>query len=199
MSTSFINLVFIPIILLSGCASQESMPDKLSPQSIDQAVKATTESDIEKYRHAITLISSGDLDKAEAELMEFAEDHPELAGPWANLGLISIKRNKLEKAEELLHKALKRNPDMPQAYNLLGFIEKSRNNIIKARDYYIKAVELKSNYTLAHYNLALLYDVYIQDIAKAVAHYQKYMTLIENKDKKTADWLDQLKASLKKG
>jgi len=199
MSTSFINTIFISIVLLSGCASQESRPDKLSQQSIDKALKETSESDIEKYRDAIALLGNGKLDKAETALTEFTEDRPELAGPWVNLALINIKRNKLDKAEHLLQQSLQRNPEMPQAYNLLGYIEKSRNNIIKARDHYIKAVELKHNYAIAHYNLALLYDIYIQDIGKAVAHYQKYMALTKYKDKRTADWLDQLKATLKKG
>ena len=186
-------------MFLFGCASHETKPEKLSQQEIDKALKQTTESDIKKYRDAIALLSNGELDRAQAALIEFTEERPELAGPWANLALIEIKQNKLDKAEALLHKALQRNPEMPQALNLMGYIEKNRGNIIKARDFYSKAIEIKDNYALAHYNLALLYDIYIQDIAKAVAHYQKYMALTKYKDKKTADWLDQLKASLKKG
>lgn len=199
ISTSFINIALLSAIILSGCATQESKPDKLSQHNIDKALKETSESDIQRYRDAIALLANGELDKAESALMDFAEDRPELAGPWANLALINIKRNKLDKAEEFAQKALQRNPEMPQAFNLMGYIEKNRGNILKARDFYTKAIEIKENYTIAHYNLALLYDIYIQDIAKAVAHYQKYMALTKHKDKKTADWLDQLKASLKKG
>ena len=199
ISTLFINIILISSLILSGCATQETQPDNLSPQDIDKALKQTSESDISKYKETLALISSGDLDKAESSLKDFADDQPALAGPWANLALISIKRNKLDEAEKRLQLALARNPEMPQALNLMGYIEKQRGNIIKARDYYIKAIELKDNYALAHYNLALIYDIYIQDVPKAVAHYQKYLALTRYQDKKTAEWLDQLKASLKKG
>ena len=82
---------------------------------------------------------------------------------------------------------------------MMGFIEKQKGNIVKARDYYLRAIEIKDNYALAHYNLALVYDIYIQDIPKAIGHYQKYLALIKRKDQKTAEWVEQLKASMKKG
>lgn len=200
ISTSFIKILFLSsVLLLSACATQGSKPDKLSQQEIDKTLKETSESDIEEYRNAIALIRNGELDKAESALLKFTEDRPALAGPWANLALISIKRNNLDKAEEILQIALQRNPAMPQAFNLLGYIEKKRGHIIKARNHYSRAIEIKSNYAIAHYNLALIYDIYIQDIQKAVTHYQQYMALTKYKDKRTADWLDQLKATLKKG
>lgn len=193
------NLAVLAAVIMSGCASQEVKQDELTQQEQDKAIKQATESDLQKYAEAITLLGNGELDKAKALLLEFTEERPDLAGPWANLGLISIKQDKLDDAEAQLTKAIKRNPDLAQAQNLMGYIEKSRGNIIKARDYYIRAVELKDNYALAHYNLALIYDLYMQDINKAIEHYQKYLALIKNKDKQTAEWLDQLKASLKKG
>jgi len=200
ISTLFIKLAVISVVLLSACATQENKPEQQQTQAeADKALSKTSESDIQQYRQAISLISTGKLDEAESELMDFSADHPGLAGPLANLGLISMKRNKYDKAEEFLQKALSKNPNLPHAYNLLGCIEKSRGNIIKARDNFTRAVELKENYALAHYNLALLYDIYIQDISSAVAHYQKYLALIKSTDKKTADWLNELKASLKKG
>ena len=198
-SMSFIKIVLLATILLSGCATQESKPKNLSQEDIDKALKETSKSDIKTYHNAITLLANGKLDKAEAILTEFSAERPELAGPWANLALISIKRSNLIKAETLLQKALQRNPKLAQAFNLMGYIEKNRGNILKARDFYAKAIELNGNYAIAHYNLALLYDIYIQDVYKAVTHYQKYMALTKYKDKRTADWLDQLKASLKKG
>ena len=199
MSMSFNNLLLLSVLLLSACATSEGPSEPVSQQDVDKALKATSESDVQKYREAIALLGNGELDKAHEALTEFTEDHPHLAGPWANLALIAIKRNKMEDAEKLLNKALERNPNLAQAYNLMAYIEKQRGNIVKAKDLYIKAIELKENYALAHYNLALIYDIYIQDIPKAVAHYQKYMALNKTPDKKTAEWIEQLKASLKKG
>lgn len=123
--TSFTSIIVLAVFMF-GCATQEIKPDKLSQLDIDKAVKQTTESDIQKYRDAIALLNSGNLKNAREKLTEFTEERPELAGPWANLGLISIKENKLGDAESLLQKALARNSDMPQALNLMGYIEKHR-------------------------------------------------------------------------
>lgn len=196
--TLFTSLLTLSI-LLSACSAPEVRPDS-SLRKIDETeINQTSESDIQKYREAINYISTGELEKAYTILLDFSEQHPQLAGPWANLALISIKQNKIPEAESLLNKALQRNPKMPQAHNLMGFIEKQKGNIIKAKEHYEQAVEYKDDYAIAHYNLALLYDIYIQDIAKAIVHYQKYMTLTNNKDKKTATWLEELKSTIKKG
>ena len=199
MSMSFNNILLLSALLLTACATSEGPVDSVSQQDGDKTINTTSESDVQKYSEAVTLLGSGQLDKAHEALTDFTEDHPHLAGPWANLALIAIKRNKMGEAEKLLNKALERNPNLAQAYNLMAFIEKNRGNIVKARDLYIKAIELKENYALAHYNLALIYDIYMQDIPKAVAHYQKYMALNKTPDKNTAEWVEQLKASLKKG
>lgn len=189
----------VAYLLLAACASQQAPTDTPSQQKIDKAIQSTSSSDIQKYRQAISLLSAGELEKAKLALIEFTEDRPQLAGPWANLGLIYIKQNRPEEAERYLDKAIERNPELAQAYNLKAYIEKSKGNILKSVELYKKAVSLKDNYAIAHYNLALLYDIYIQDIPKAVAHYQKYISLIKKKDKQTADWLEQLRASMKKG
>ena len=67
------------------------------------------------------------------------------------------------------------------------------------KKHYKEAIENKNDYAIAHYNLALLYDIYFQDVAKAIPHYEKYMELINNEDKNTADWLEQIKRKTDNG
>ncbi|VAW80299.1 hypothetical protein MNBD_GAMMA12-3775 [hydrothermal vent metagenome] len=47
-----------------------------------------------------------------------------------------------------------------------------------------------------------MYDIYFHEIKKSIYHYQKYLNIINKKgikDKKTADWIQQLKISVNQG
>ena len=65
----------------------------------------------------------------------------------------------------------------------------------EAEKYYKTAISINKNFALAHYNLALLYDIYFQDIKRAYAQYLKYLSLVPD-DKETQAWADELKYSL---
>lgn len=193
-------LALTVVMLFAGCGTQQTISDAdpVTPADSEKALKSATESDILAFRKAITHLNNNKLEDARSLLIEFIDDHPALAGPWANIGLIYIKENKLDKAIEVLDKALTLNPKLAQAHHLRGYIESKKSNFLQAEKYYKKAIELNPDYSIAHYNLALLYDIYLQDVANAVQHYKMYLKLIKNKDKKTIDWVEQLSSTLKK-
>jgi tetratricopeptide (TPR) repeat protein len=122
-----------------------------------------------------------------------------LAGPYVNLAIIAIQDKNSEEAFKLVNLALNKNPNLAQALNLLAFLEQQEGKIQQAEKHYQDAIKNKDDYAIAHYNIALLYDIYLQDIDKAIVHYERYMKLINNKDKRTADWLEQLKSSKESG
>jgi len=99
----------------------------------------------------------------------------------------------------LVKLALTKNPNLAQELKLLAYLEQLNGEIRLAEKNYKEAIKNKDDYAIAHYNIALLYDVYLQDIASAIPHYERYMTLTNNKDKATADWLEQLKNNKDKG
>lgn len=189
---------YLPLLLLvlTGCTTVVS--PKPASQSGADSLGASADNETGLYRQAITELNNSQLDQAETDLMTITRSRPELAGPWANLALIDIKKNNLESASKNLAKALEKNPKMPQAYNLLGYIETSKGNFNKAADDYQQAITLKQDYALAHYNLALLNDIYLQDIKVAIEHYKRYLELTGNQDKKTADWVQELERNLKR-
>lgn len=191
------------LLTLAGCASgpaQEASPEPLSvnqPSTESSSETLPEGSSVTLYRNAITELNNNNLEVAKNNFLMIIKEQPDLAGPWANLALIHIKQERFEDAEMNIQAALDKNPEMAQALNMAGFIENRKGNINKAKYYYEKAIEKKSDYALAHYNLALLYDVYLQNIAKAVQHYQKYLSFLGNEDKKTKTWLEELKRNLK--
>ena len=163
------------------------------------AAAATAEREIALFQQAITALNQQQLDRAEADLNTITKTRPELAGPWVNLALLHVRKKNLTAAQVHVAKALERNPRLAQAHNVAGYLEAANGNVGKAVAHYQKAIELKADYALAHYNIALLNDIYLHDIPTAVQHYKRYLQLTNFQDKKTADWVAELERSLAKG
>lgn len=197
----YIKYSLFIFVFIAGCSSVKTQAPAPTTQADNKPVTGTpsaVDAEIERYTQALRYINQNQLDEAEASLLAIINKRPELAGPWANLGLVYIKKNQLDKAEEQLNNALKKNPKLAQAYNLLGFVELKRNHISKAKDHFAQALATKDDYALAHYNIALIYDIYLRDIPKAIAHYQRYLEITNFEDKLTADWLKGLTTTLNK-
>lgn len=195
--TYYIRKAFILIcslLTLSGCAQQLKPVAENKPE---EAVAADAfQAEITQYNRAISYLERDKFDQAESIFINFTQNRPDLAGPWANLALIEFKRGNIDAAEKLTINALKKNPDMAQALNLSGLIEKEKGNIKQALLRFQQAIQHDGDYAIAHYNLALLYDVYLQNIVEAVKHYQHYLKIINYSDEQTVNWLEELKYSL---
>lgn len=196
----YINALILITLLLGGCASTPHTATK--PESTADPGK-TTESiaatEIAEYRRAITLLNDNQTAQARDILNAMSTKHPELAGPWANLALIDIKSQKYDSAEANAKKAVSLDSNMSQAYSLLGYIAKEKGDFNKAVGYYQQAISADNNYTNAYYNLALIYDVYLQDIPNALKYYSKYLDLNTHEDKETESVVNDLKELLKRG
>ena len=180
-------------LVILGCSNNPTS-SKRADQKND-----TTESSLEElaiYQDAIIALNDGDLGKAEQLFLEMSTRQPNLSGPWANLALIQVKKGNLALADSYVKNALDKNSTMPQALNLSGYLAQRQGDINQAKSYYLQAITQKSDYALAHYNVALIYDVYLQDIEAAISHYQLYLSHIEQKDKATEDWLENLQATM---
>lgn len=191
----YINLIMLAVFL-SSCTTTSDTGDVTSSglNPLEQS-----DSEVSRYKKAVALLNSGKLDIAKEIFLEFKSERPELAGPYANLAVIALKNNKPKEALALVNLALTRNPNFAQALNLLAYLEQVSGEIQSAEKHYKEAIKNKDDYAIAHYNIALLYDVYLQDIESAISHYERYLKLTNNKDKSTADWLEQLKRTKENG
>ena len=66
----------------------------------------------------------------------------------------------------------------------------------QAEAQYLAAIKLDAACASCHYNLALLYDLYYQDLGKAIGQYQAYLDHITNTDEDTQAWIEELKRNL---
>ena len=199
-SMSINNRLLVPALLLTtliSCTPAIQPGHTATGVRPDSDRALVSESDRNNYRNAITALNNNKLDLAESILKEMLKNRKDLAGPWTNLGLVYLKKNDVPNASKALEQALQINPKQAYALNLMGVIEYNNGNAQKAMEYYQTALQHKPDYANAHYNLALAYDIFYQNIPKAVEHYQQYMELTKHEDKATGTWLDQLSATLK--
>jgi len=197
------HIILVLILSVYGCSTQPYQHD-LSSQNPSGKTTANSsgkptfnKTERSFYKQALTALYNNELNKAESILKKFYVNRPDLAGPLANLGLVYYKKNNYPEAKNILHKALKLNPKLAEALNLSGMIELKEGNIQKAHELYIKAIKYKDSYANAHHNLALLNDIYLQDIEQAIFHYKRYLQFSKTKDKITIQWLEQLENSIK--
>ena len=194
----YTNLLLLLVFIgLAGCASGPSTPYDEDGGAGSNIGSATAE-EVILYRKGISALYKNELDEAELMFLKIIKMQPDLAGPWANLGLVYMKQGHMNKAKKNALIALEKNPKMAQAYGLLGYIAKRDEHILEAIGHYEKAVNYKPDYALAHYNLALLYDTYLQDLASAIKHYELYLKIIDYKDETTAQWVEELKRNLER-
>ncbi len=185
-------------MLLAGCTVLPRLDPGPDAPAGTSPLSSSADREVAQYRDAISALNNSQLEFARAELQKITRNRPGLAGPWINLALIDIRKNDMENAMKNVANALERNPKMPQAFNLRGYIELSRGNVIKAADDYRQAIALREGYAIAHYNLALVHDIYFQDLKVATRHYKRYLELTNNQDRKTAEWVAELERLLSK-
>ena len=198
-NTRYLFILSISITALAACAPVPEKQSVTTAQTGRVETITVSPADRERYKSGLIALSNNDNFKAEGIFNGFLVDRPELAGPYTNLALIQLKKKDYDLALELVNKALQRNPEQAQGYQLRAQIFLTRGKIIDAKKDYIKAVELKPDYINAHYNLALLYDIYLQEITLAIKHYETYLSLLKETDEATQEWVNHLRGTLANG
>jgi tetratricopeptide (TPR) repeat protein len=64
-------------------------------------------------------------------------------------------------------------------------------NFLEAEAAYLKAVTVSPDYALAHYNLGVLNELYLQRLEVALKHFETYQSLV-GEDKQVAKWIADL-------
>ena len=138
-------------------------------------------------------MKGGQDSRAEALLLAFSREYPQLAGPYVNLGIIYCRSGRLEQAEQVLRHALQLNPARADAYNYLGIVMRYRGRFREARAAYQQALKIDPNYEFAYLNLGILYDLYLFAPDKALTQYQHYQDLHAGDDQEVDKWIIDLK------
>lgn len=156
------------------------------PPAVPNAVAA-------RFRDAVAAAGRGDDAAAQAGFDAVAKDAPSLAGAPLNLGVLHARAGRWPEAEAALVEATKRNPQSPAAFSQLGLVYRELGKFGDAEQAYRRALDLDPNNGRAHRNLGVLLDLYLQQPAEALAHYETALSLQGGEDKQISAWIAELK------
>ncbi len=130
--------------------------------------------------HLLSLINlvEGKLDDAKKSIVKAIDLQPNIAVYHSNYGNILYHCNDLEFAIQEHKRALKLDKKNFQSFYGLGVIYTHLKNYQKAEDNYKKAISLDNNSSVAHNNLANIYNQINPN--KAESHYLKVLELTPN-------------------
>ena len=111
---------------LAGCATSLSStgarmpaPANAAESKPEPAVNPLVQRD---FAGALSAMKLGRYKDAERMLLTLTRVHPELSGPYANLGIVYFRLGKIPEAMEALEKAIRINPDRAAYHNQLGIV-----------------------------------------------------------------------------
>jgi len=187
--------IALALVFLNSCSNTPSENKKGASISKGADLNADEQ---KSYLDALEAIKADEADKAVPPLVKIVQSHPEHLGAWINLSNAYLKGLKISDAENSTARAKAINPNVPEIFNLQGLISVQKGDYGNAEKNYLQAVKLKDNYATAHYNLGLLYDIYYQDLDRAIVQYDRYLELSDGTDKKTLGWVTELKQKVKR-
>jgi tetratricopeptide (TPR) repeat protein len=149
------------------------------------------------YEQALAALKSGDTEQALVLLTQLSQDTPDKPLLFTNLGLAYFQLQQSELAEQAFGQAIARNPKDAVAYNHLGILQRHKGLFQEALVQYQRAIEIDSDYARAHLNLGILFDLYLQDLEKALQQYRKYLDLTNEENAQVAGWIVDIERRLK--
>lgn len=161
-------------------------PAEPPPPPLDAATRAA-------FDEAVRMLRANRLPEAERAFKALADRQPTLAGAHANLGLIHRKAGRLDESAAALQEAVKLSPKQAAYHNQLGITWRALGRFDHARKAYETAVDLDPTHAGALMNLAILYDVYLGDPARATELYTRSAALLPGEAATINKWLAELK------
>lgn len=204
---------FLPVMLLflSGCALQgKTGPETPSPSASGPSIARLEDGrqgfaihetpHIEDavrrdFEQAVALMDGQDYEQAIALLEKVIAQAPGVTAPYINIAMAYRRTGQPEKAEAHLQTALDLIPAHPAACNEYGLLYRQSGRFADARQMYETALASFPEYYPLHRNLGILCDLYLNDPACALAHYEIYGQAYPE-DRKVQMWIADLRMRL---
>ena len=197
-----IPAALLALLVFAGCASggptkePESRRDQsrqggdaVEGQQAELAIPPQVQT---LYEQAASAMAAGDYVDAELRFKEFLLQYPDYPGAHVNLAIIHANNENYDAARSSLDAALALNPNHPAALNQLGMLLRRNGKFLEAEAAYLKAVTVSPDYALAHYNLGVLNELYLQRLDVALENFETYQTLV-GEDKQVEKWIADLR------
>lgn len=161
--------------------SSETTKQQLTTEQQQQFMQAKQLMQQQKYQQALV------------PLQTIVAVTADFAGVWYNLALCQWQLQQTSQAEYSLQQALIAQPKFSASLNLLGILAREQGQFGQAEQYWLQAIQL-SDAADSHKNLGILYELYLNQLAKAQTHYQHYYELSQDPQAKL--WLALIERQL---
>jgi tetratricopeptide (TPR) repeat protein len=147
------------------------------------------------FDRAVAMLKDEGYDQAIVLLEKVIEKSPGVTAPYIDIAIAYQRTGRPEQAEENLKTALDLFPEHPVACNEYGLLYRRTGRFTEARGMYERAIARFPDYYPAHRNLGIVCDLYLNDPACALEHYEIYSEA-RPEDKRVKLWVADLRARL---
>ena len=191
-----LNLLLV--VVLAGCGGASSLKSGKSERAGRQPVveEAPVARPViiadrggEELIAAITLLNDGNYRQAEVNLEEIVKVRPDLAEAHLNLGWARMKLRKFAVALTSIEAGLSVKPNDVRAINLMAICQRMMGKFVDAEKTYLQALLIAPDNGQLHFNLGILYELYLFRPEMALEHYRRFQTLQKIPDSKVAGWI----------
>ena len=147
------------------------------------------------FERAVVLLKDQEYTQAIDLLEKVIEQSPGVTAPYIDIAIAYRHIGKPEQAEAHLKTALRLVPEHPVACNEYGLLNRKAGRFAEARAMYEKALSSFPDYYPVHRNLGILCDLYLNDPACALEHYDIY-SAARPEDQQVKLWIADLRIRL---
>lgn len=198
MSYIKVSFAIALVALLVSCGSAPTQDSSKRSNKKLKAVEVPAAAK-EQYKTVLAVVEQKDWSSAENQLVQMQAQYPKLSSVKAMLGWVYWQSGKTEQAAAYLEGVVEQgNIYKADAYNYLAVIYREQGQFKAAEKLYLEALETWPEDFDLHKNLGILYDLYLNQLPKALEHYQQALAL-NKKDKRLKGWVKDLQRRTEKG
>lgn len=151
-----------------------------------------------EFDSAVAAMRQQQWEAAEQQFKALASAYPQLSGPPLNLALLAARAGKDgdssrdADAERYFQQAIAANGNNLMALNQYAIWLREHGRFSDAEARYKQALARWPDHADSHLNLGILYDLYLDNGAEALAHYQRYLDLVGDAQTPTRGWVVEL-------
>jgi Tfp pilus assembly protein PilF len=147
------------------------------------------------FDRAVAMLKNQDYGQAIDLLEKVIERSPGVTAPYIDIAIAYLRVGKPSLAEKHIKTALRLFPEHPVASNEYGLMCRKTGRFAEAREIYEKAIARFPEYYPLRKNLGILCDLYLNDPACALEHYEIY-SKARPKDAQVTLWIADARARL---
>jgi tetratricopeptide (TPR) repeat protein len=130
---------------------------------------------IAHYNLGCLFFEQGDYPAAVEELRAYTVLVPKEANTWLKLGVAQLRASHYDAADRSFRMALNLDPKLPEAWNGLGVASCQRNRLRDAVPWFNAALQVRTNYGPALFNLAVAYQRSAGTRALALPKFRQFL------------------------